>query len=697
LVVFWCVYGICSCKGGADPVIERGGGSARSGSAGPAAPPPPPPPPPPLTCADLPGASRTTLQLSSDGKVIYYIEQVRKTLDGGDAVSFDLYSFDLSRRTAKLVVADVSADASVAADGTVVFSRATAKPDSSGRPRRLIMIVPPGKEAVAITGDLDGLRNLAIDRETNTIVFEHRNDIRQELWKVPVVGGKPVRISSSLHYMMVGVAEKSVLVTNFHRLARQPIAGGPMVDLADMDASYFVGVFRDQLVLLGKTDRKLSLAPLAALAKPTALALGTERLTIARNGDQTYVIAKTKDAYEVHSLADSVAKPILVTRGVRPRDVVQVGGQLVMLMFVDSDDDGELGDDDETDLCFAAPGSDPIDVPGRTMPKQFVGIAGQITALTRTGPLAGAKLRFITDRTVEFAMATVPANTAGDDLRALVKQTQDQVTQLLISRPGAPQPVHLSVVISARDTGQRAVSRWDNGAGEFLVTSGVGTAQVADRSQYSIEGNPAVTYERSPFGNEIGEATCSGTVKNISDHELSDLEVACSEHPLDDRHPVRIKLRPGKLAPGATGSYRFGIGYGGIWAHLGLFVFSAGKRLPYFNAYGDKRVAQIIAAATKVHASTGLAYWSMFSDMVGPSYLTKVLKIYVRAPKALEDAPAAELQRAAAKALSQFVAGVPSDQRLVGVPRLLILRDDDRHVGWTYANGKLTETTPGAD
>ncbi|HEX7559382.1 MAG TPA: hypothetical protein VF386_09285, partial [Usitatibacter sp.] len=210
-------------------------------------------------------------------------------------------------------------------------------------------------------------------------------------------------------------------------------------------------------------------------------------------------------------------------------------------------------------------------------------------------------------------------------------------------------------------------------------------------------GDPKVTYERSPFGDGFGDATCHGTVKNISDHELADLEVACSEHPLDDHHPARIKLRPGKLASGATGSYRSGIGYPGFSAHLGLFVFSAGKRLPYFNVYGDKRDAQIIAAATRIHASTGLAYWTMFSEAVGPSYLTKALNIYVRAPKTLEDAPAAELKRAAAKALSLFSAGVPSDQRLAGVPKLLILRDDGRHVGWTYANGKLTETTPGAD
>ncbi|MEO7731215.1 MAG: hypothetical protein ABIY55_09605 [Kofleriaceae bacterium] len=548
LVVLSCVYGICGiwgCKGGSDPVVERGGGSDRSGSAGSvAALPPPSPPPPPLpprlTCADLSGASRTSLQLSADSKVIYYIEQVRKTLDSGDEVSFDLYSFDLARRTAKLVVADVSADASVAADGTVVFSRATAKPDSFGQPRRLIMIVPAGKEPVATTGELDGLRNVAIVPETSTIVFEHRNDIRNELWKVPIVGGKPEKISSSLHYLMVGVAEKSVLVTNFHRLARQPIAGGPTVDLADVDASYFVGVFRDQLVLLGKTDRKLSLAPLAALAKPTALALGTEKLGIARSGNQTYVIAKNKDAYEVHSLADPEAKPILVTRGGRPSDIVQVDGQLAMLMVVDSDDDGELGDDDETDLCFAAPGSDPIDVPGRTMPKQFLGIARQITALTRTAPLAGAKLRFVTDRTVEFEMATVPASTAGTDLRELVKQTQDQVTQLLTVGSGVPQPAHLSVVINARDTGQRAVSRWDDAAGEFLVTSGVGTAQVTDRTQYSIEGNPEVTYERLPFGDGIGGATCPASVSAA----VVDLGSACGATTASKDSNCRSGVRP---------------------------------------------------------------------------------------------------------------------------------------------------------
>ena len=65
---------------------------------------------------------------------------MRKPSDSGDEISFELHAFDLSRRTARLVATDVSPDVSVAADRTVVFSRATAKPDTFGVPRRLVMI-----------------------------------------------------------------------------------------------------------------------------------------------------------------------------------------------------------------------------------------------------------------------------------------------------------------------------------------------------------------------------------------------------------------------------------------------------------------------------------------------------------------------------------------------------------------------------
>ena len=686
LVLLW-LCATAGCKGGADAPVERNRGSG--GSAASAATRPPPPPPPRLTCADLPGARRSKLQVSADGKAIYYSEQVAVP-DGAAEPSFDLYAFELAGRAARRLVADVGPDAVVADDGTVVFSRATAKPDSSGKPRRLIMIAPPGKEPAAATGDLDGLRGLAIDRETRTIVFEHRNDIRQELWKLPLAGGKPERIASSLHYWMLRVVDGSILVTNAHRLARQPIAGGPMVDLADLDASHFMGTFRDRLVLLGKQDRKLALAPLAAAAKPVALALGTEELKLAGTGEQTYAIAKAGATYEVRALADPAARPILVTRGVRPFDVAPVSGQLAMLAFVDSNDDGELGGSDETDLCFAAPGPDPIDVPGRTVPKQLADLAPRLAARVATGPLAGAKLRFLVDHTIELTMATAPA---GADLRILVKQAQDQVDQLRTGAAGLPPSGHLSVVLWAKDTGQRAISRWDDGVDEPLVTSGVGTAQIAERTQYAIEGDPKVTYERLSFGGAIGEATCSGTVKNISDHELSDLEVACAAHPLDDRHPARVKLRPSKLAPGASASYRIAMGYAGSYAHLGLFVYAAGKRLPYFNAYADKREAQIAAAATKVWATTKLAYWTMLSEPA-PSFLTNVRNIYVVAPKSLEDGPVAELQHAAAQALPVLAATAPSDPRITGAPRLLILRGDHMRIGWTYANGKLTAAAP---
>lgn len=694
----WVVlFGVCSlygCKGGSGPAVDHGSESDRNGSGGSVAtrppPPPPPAPPPRFTCADLQGARRSNLQPAPDGKIVYYIQQVRGP-DGDDASetpSYDLHAFDLARRSAKLVLPGVSQDAVLAADGTVVFSRATNKPDRFGEPRRMIMVAPPGKEPVAATSELDGLRRFAIDPDTSTIVYEYRNDIREELWKVALAGGKPEKISSSLHYWMLDVAEKSVLTSNSHRLARQPIAGGRMVDFADVDANYYEGVFRGQVVLLGKKDRTLSLVQIAAGAKPTALALGAEVVRVTRSGDQVHAIVKNKDAYEVRALADPTARSLLVIHGVLPTDISLVGGQLVMLAIVDTNHDGDFDGRDESDLCFAAPGPDPIDVPARRVPKQFVGIAAQLETLARTGALAGARLRFVADRTIEFAIPAAPPD-ATDNLLALVKQTQNQVTQLSKGIAGPP----LSVMVRADDTGQCAVSEWDAGVGEFLVTSGIGTAQLADRTQYAIEGDPKVTYARSEFIDALDDATCSGTIKNISGRELSDLEVACAEHALDDRHPARVKLRPSKLAPGATGSYRLTLGYAGVWSRLGLSVFSGGKRLAYFNTYGAKRNAQIIAAAMKIHAATRLAYWTAISRPA-PSFLTKLHNIYVHAPKDLEQGPPADLQRAAAKALSLFVAGVPSNPRLEGNPQLLILRAETTHVGWTYANGKLTASSP---
>ena len=685
-IVVVCGWFLVACKGSPDRSVGVGS-PAPLDARGQQVQAPPPSPPSRLTCVDLPGAQRDNLQVSADGKRAYYTEQGQPIDDEMGEPPLDLYEFDLALRTTKLLVRDVGTEVSVAPNGTVVFTRAAETTGKGGEPRRVVMVMAPGGDATAITKGLEGLRGLALDRATGTIVYEQRNDNHMEVWKAQLPGGTPQKVSSTRHYFLIGVTEGSALLSNGHRLARQPLVGGAMVDLADLDEHFFGGVVQGQAVLLSKKDRKVSLAPLTSAAKPLPFEFMADARSLTQ-GAQVYAIGKIKNTYEVHALAAANARPLLALRGRRPVSVASIANQLLVLAQVDSNGDGDFGGDDEVDLCVAAPGPDPIDALSRSIPKRFVGLDERLRSKTLTGPLAGARLQLISDRWIHVIIPTLPTGAMAEDLGALVTRTQQQVAEVLPDHPAGPVSINLRV----EDTGQRAVSRWHRGAGMFLVTKGVGTAQLADRAQYLIEASSKVMYAGG-YSSNFGDVTCHGTIKNIGDHELTDLEVACARSSISGYREVRAKLKPDKLAPGATGSYRLALGYAIQGEDFTLSVFSSSKRLPYYHTHGVREATRIIAAATKVHASTQLAYLHMVSRP-SANFRSTELRIYVRAPKALEEGPVDDLERAAKKALALFKAEVPRDPRLYGVPKIVIFRSDQKRIGWTYFNGKLTTSEP---
>jgi hypothetical protein len=220
----------------------------------------------------------------------------------------------------------------------------------------------------------------------------------------------------------------------------------------------------------------------------------------------------------------------------------------------------------------------------------------------------------------------------------------------------------------------------------------MGDAQVADRAAYTLELDPKVSYSfTSPFGHDFGEATCTGTVKNISDHPLSNVEVRCMERWKEDERHNKAKVQPAMLAPGARGNYRLEIGLTGTSPGPRVSVLVDGKRAPAINVFVEKRAAEELAVATKVQGATQLAY--DHAAVTEGGLRPGPLAIYVRAPKALEDGPSEALAKAAAAALPKL-REVVSRERRGSVQQLRILRDDGARLGWTFANGKLTEGEP---
>src|SRR5262249_52468824 len=160
------------------------------------------------------------------------------------------------------------------------------------------------------------------------------------------------------------------------------------------------------------------------------------------------------------------------------------------------------------------------------------------------------------------------------------------------------------------------VSRWDPDAGTFLVSAGMGQAQLVDRAQYPIEIDPKVDLLHeapSYYGareSEIVQATCKGTIKNISNHELGKLEAECRNEVIDEEKTAKAKLKPDKLAANASGKYELKLPIADSGHSFIVTITSDSNRMPYLNAFAYHRNESILATAVKVQADTGLAYMS---------------------------------------------------------------------------------------
>jgi hypothetical protein len=659
--------------------------------------------PPKVTCADLPGARRLALQASQDGKTLYYIEEATKKLDDERVVTLNLYALDVATRAAKLVVSDVESDAVVLADGTAVFRRQTEKKDILGRHNHKLMIARPNQEAVAITDEKNEVGEFEVDAAKGTVyMVMGESSFPSELWKVPLAGGAPEKIKTERVMRIYGLVDDALIVPNYGGgLTKQPTAGGAATELANIYGSYLLGIHAGHLVLQDKASEKVTIAPLADAKKQTALDVGSTDVSLFQARDQSYLLAKKPGTYEVHALTGTATKPVLVAKGARPSAAIAIGDKLAVLAIVDSDGNGDHEYGEEADVCFVSPGPDVVELPSRTIPKRFVEVAKRLAAVTKEGPLAGASLRFTTDGPLEFVEFTVASGTSDlDKLRELAKSTQEKVTQ----HSGLAQ---LSVAIAIRDNGRRAVSRWDAPAGAFLTSAGMGTAQVVDRREYKVEVDPAITLTRESdrYGmnreSRIGTVTCSGSITNISDKELANLEAECTNElheNFGDGKPAKGKVKPPKLAPNATGKYSVELGVADAAKGVPLTLYSDGARIAYLNAFANKRAESVLAVAAKVHDQTKLAYYSMVPAMIGPSYSRKkVVKIYVRGDKAFADGSKEARQTAAAAALPLFAEYTTATKNLEGDPMLLVLRGDGFEVGWTYANGTLTDGEPRSD
>lgn len=645
-------------------------------------------PPARVSCVDLPGAVRTALQLSSDGKTLHYAASNRRQVGSESVVSYDLHAFDIASGTDTLVVADVGPDPVVAPDGTIVFRRPTGKRDLIGNPRHAIMIKPVGKEAFAVTDDKVQVGEFAVDAQTSTIAIVMGEYFPDELWKVPLAGGKPEQLGKA--YGIYGVTDGAVIIGSEGGLVRQPLAGGTATALAIPTGRRALAFHPGGVFLVDDASKAVSNAALSQLGTATELGVTNEKLRVLVGFGSTMLLAEKGASHEIRAFDGTTAELLATMTDARPRDAIRIGDRVALLVINDTDADGEATADDETDLCIASVGPEPFSVPNRRIPKRFLATAEQLAALTATGELAGATMRFFEvggTEVVELAMAEGSGDL--DALRALVRRVQTQVQQLT----GLPK---LSVAIEVRSSGARALSTWDEDAGTFLVSAGRGTAQVVDRTQYQAKVDPKVGIALSnSYGSELGTATCSGTIENISTTPLVDVEVHCTGEAFGQKRSVNARLSPSTLAPGAIGKYKVKLGEVDGSKPIPLSVYAGAMRLTYLNAFAEQRATAILAMATKLHEATKLRYRMMLQSADRAAFRGgKSVHVYLHLDAELA-AGSPEARAAAAQAALPLVSEyLATDRNLEGPPVLLLMPPDSMQVGWTFANGRLTDGAP---
>jgi hypothetical protein len=664
-------------------------------------------PPPRATCLDLPGAARTGLQLSRDKKTLYYVETAAGS-DGAPTDTRDLMALDVATKTPKRLIANVSEDAVVAADGTAVFRRFVRK-GFLNRPAGELYIAAPGKDPVKVSDDKLAVGEFAVDDAAGTVAFVAGEIYPQDTYRTPLASPKQELAAPGVIALLGELpAQKAFLVSGRDGLEALPSAAGagsatplPNLDHASLRDAWVVAAANGNLLLKDRITKALSVATMADVKTRKPVAIEADDALAIDGREPPVVIARRGDgraaSYTLYAFDGATLQPIVAMTNVKPTGVaVLADGTIATLATNDSDGDGSIDNDEEADVCFIAPGAAPVAMPSRSLPKRFVDVAKRFAALTAGGGVvAGAAMRFERD-TVVFTLPTGPADLA--ELRKLAAAAQAAVTR------ESKLPT-LSVEIDVTANARLAHSRWDANAGTFLLSAGIGTAQIVDATQYQVEVDPHVTLtttrnDYGPQNDDFGSARCYGTVKNVSDKELADLAVECF-NPVEfsDAKPVKAPATPAKLAVGADGKYAVELDIADGRKPFELTIYAGASRLAYVNSFAQKAAAATVDAAVKAQAQTKLAYWDDRVIDFGPSYSHKrVVEYQVVVPAEL-DAPSADAARttAATAAHAVFAAyqkTAPNDHDL---DVILVLLHPDKRPGWTYDGSTMKAGGPNDD
>ena len=348
-------------------------------------------------------------------------------------------------------------------------------------------------------------------------------------------------------------------------------------------------------------------------------------------------------------------------------------GRTAYLVAQDTDRDGDLDGEDETDLCLAPAGATTFAVPPRRVPRR---LAAAEPAIERTAQALGAT-GWTAIGLLELPLVRFTGVPHRADQQARWRDARTAAAAV-VAATGDPS---LRIEIDYAD-GRKASSAWWAMAHRRTAMAGIGGVMAPDPADYDV-----VVDELALSRGDGDEITCAGWLTNQTDRPLVDVEVDCVDGSNDEMVPVY----PTTLRPGGRGRFS-GTTTAAAGERLEISVHQgAGRAVLAHSERGfPARRQRLVDAAVEVHDRTRLRYWD-WDELDGGA----VFQVTVDAPDDFGEwsdtarEVAASTAHAVFRRLDRDAFGTSVE---AGVPLRLAVRSGQRR--WSTDGSGLIEVDP---
>lgn len=555
-------------------------------------------------CLELPGAARTLLRASADGKTVYYLQFEPETPDQRDErfakaagtwksskapQRYDLYSVDVAGGAPKLIAKDTGDYFKLAA-GNLLFVREAPAERSYDQKSQLILVAADGKEKELTPKEgRVGAFHFAPDGKTIHYTFGE-NSFSSALYRIGVDGSGAKKLSEDSVYGIIGYRGEDVLVRGgFGTVEAVPAAGGERTPLAVNgvfdalpvgDGFVFVKAERDPE---GGWRETGPLKFLSADGSSADIEGSTEPDRLVGSGKGSVYANRSADGKaELVATSGKGVTTVLTVEAGKFRSATSVPEGRAVLVQYDTDGSGVIGYDDEADLCIVPKGVDKL-AAGRRHPLAKKAAFDKLAALAQ-GDLEGAKLSIGDYLDSAVAVFRAPGNGPTD---AGALRTRAGELQAKVASATGDKSLGVRILYAGND--REAVAYFPrNSGGKLLLAGGEKDKALHDPSQSDLAMSPGSVWKYKE-GEKVGSFHCKGELTNNA-KTARDLNIRCAlSTDLMGDSVMEEAPTPNPVPPGGKATYDFYVGAGYEGDNMLIYVLEGGKVVPYFNEVLDRR------------------------------------------------------------------------------------------------------------